>query len=262
MSTDAPNRPEGRDLPPPSLPLTPNPSDPVVQEGEALLHLEAEREERETPEAPAVPPQLSGKGFLRRGFIRWLFMGALRWLYRRWTRIAVRLFPEGSHRASLAQTLGIPLPDQLNLSWITPHLAVGGRIHAQDIPRMAAAGVTCVVDTRSEDRDEEEALAEHGIALLYLPTPDTHPLAIADLTRGAEWINEQIGGGRRVLVHCEHGVGRSVLLAAAALVESGLGAHEAINLIKRRRWQAAPNHRQMKRLQEFEQAVHGAGRAH
>jgi protein-tyrosine phosphatase len=54
-------------------------------------------------------------------------------------------------------------------------------------------------------------------------------------------------------------VGRSVLLTAAALVQRGMGAHEAIDLIQRRRWQAAPNHRQMQRLQQFERAVRAGG---
>jgi hypothetical protein len=35
-----------------------------------------------------------------------------------------------------------------------------------------------------------------------------------------------------------------------------MSAHNAIDLVQRKRWQAAPNHRQMRRLQEFERAVH------
>lgn len=206
---------------------------------------------------PAVPPVLSGKSLLRRGFARWLVLGGVRVLYRWWTRIAVHLFPEDSRRAALAERMGIPLPDRLNMSWVTPKLAVGGRVLPRDIPRLAKAGVTAVVDTRSEHQDDEAALAANGIGLLYLPTPDTFPLTVEQLRRGADWINEQIAQGQRVLVHCEHGVGRSVLLTAAALVEQGMGAHEAIALVQRRRWQAAPNHRQMRRLQEFEQTVHG-----
>ena len=46
------------------------------------------------------------------------------------------------------------------------------------------------------------------------------------------------------------------MLTAAALVASGMSAHDAIDLVQRKRWQAAPNHRQMRRLQEFERAVH------
>lgn len=206
------------------------------------------------PGEPAVPPALSGAAMLRRGFARWLIMGGIRWLYRRWTRVAVYLFPEDSRRAALAMGLGIPLPDQLNMSWVTANLAVGGRILPADIHRLAASGVTRVVDTRSEHKDDEAALGKEGIGLLYLPTPDTYPLTVEQLLEGAAWVNAQIADGQRVLIHCEHGVGRSVLLTAAALVGQGMSAHDAITLVQRRRWQAAPNHRQMQRLQEFERA--------
>lgn len=211
------------------------------------------------PGEPAVPPALSGSGMLRRGFARWLMMGGIRWLYRRWTRVAVYLFPEDSARAEFATRVGIPLPDRLNMSWVTPSLAVGGRILPADMRRLAASGVTRVVDTRSEHKDDETALGKVGIELLYLPTPDTYPLSVEQLQRGADWVNTQITNGQKVLIHCEHGVGRSVLLTAAALVEQGMGAHDAITLVQRRRWQAAPNHRQMQRLQEFERFTHANG---
>jgi protein tyrosine phosphatase (PTP) superfamily phosphohydrolase (DUF442 family) len=217
----------------------------------------AEREAHaaETVREAQAEAALSGGGMLRAGAIRWLLMGGVRLLYRAWTRVAARFFPEGTAQARVATSVGVPLPDRLNLSWITPQLAVGGRIHQDDIGRLAAIGVTGVVDTRAEHRDDEAALARHGIKLLYLPTPDTEPLTIEQLAEGTRWINEQIAAGERVLVHCEHGVGRSVLLVAAALVAGGMNAHDAMRLVQVSRWQAAPNHRQMVRLQEFERAV-------
>jgi protein-tyrosine phosphatase len=193
---------------------------------------------------------------LRKGFLRWLLTGAIRVTYRQWTRIAAHLFPEDSRRAAFATQIGIPLPDRLNMSWITPHLAVGGRILPADIPRLARTGITRVVDTRSEKQDDAAALAREGIELLYLPTPDTFPLSVEQLQEGSRWINEQIAHHERVLVHCEHGVGRSVLLTAAALVAGGMNAHRAIDLVQAKRWQAAPNHRQIVRLQEFERIMH------
>lgn len=207
-----------------------------------------------TGEAGEQPPVSSGS-FLRRTYLRWLTLGGVRVLYRGWTRVAVRLFPEDSRQAALAARIGIPLPDRLNMSWITPQLAVGGRILPEDLHRLAAAGVTRVVDTRSEHQDDAGQLGEEGIALLYLPTPDTFPLTIEQLREGAAWVNRQMSQGERVLIHCEHGVGRSVLLTAAALVAGGQSAHQAMELIQLKRWQAAPNHRQMRRLQEFEHSV-------
>lgn len=211
--------------------------------------------EAELEAPPSEPPVLAGKGFLRKGFVRWALTGGVRVSYRWWTRVAVRLFPEESWQARLATRLGIELPDRLNMSWVTPQLAVGGRILEADIPRLAKAGVTRVVDTRSEHKDDAAALGRYGIELLYLPADDTTPLTLDQLARGAEWVDAQLDAGQRILIHCEHGVGRSVLLTAAALVSRGMGAHQAMQLIQRRRWQAAPNHRQMRRLLEFEQRV-------
>ena len=209
------------------------------------------------PDQTVPSPALSGARLRRMGVARWATTGALRILYRGWTRIAARIFPEDSRQEALATRIGVPLPDQLNMSWVTPQLAVGGRIRPEDMGRLARVGVTRVVDTRSEHKDDEASLAKENIELLYLPTPDTHPLSIADLRRGADWVNQQLASGQRVLIHCEHGVGRSVLLTAAALVAGGMSAHEAVDLVQRMRWQAAPNHRQIVRLQEFEREVRG-----
>ena len=59
----------------------------------------------------------------------------------------------------------------------------------------------------------------------------------------------------RVLIHCEHGVGRSALLTCAVLVYNGMHAQDALQLVLNKRWEAAPNHRQVKRLREFESFV-------
>lgn len=210
----------------------------------------------------SAPVQLSTSALLRRGFARWLFTGVVRVAYRGWTRVAARVFPEESPQARLVLALGIPLPDSLNLSWVTQQLAVGGRVRPGDIARLGRLGVTGVVDTRAEHCDDERALNSFGIRLLHLPTTDTYPLSVEQMRVGTTWINQLIAEGGRVLVHCEHGVGRSVQLTAAALVASGMGAHEAIEMVQRRRWQAAPNHRQMVRLQEFERGLHATAKEH
>src|SRR6266516_1453767 len=186
---------------------------------------------------------------------RWASGGAIRLLYRSWTRVAAHLFPEDSWGERLAQDLHLPLPDRLNMSWVNGHLAVGGRIRPEDIKALALSGVTHVVDTRSEYCDDRAALAEENIELLYLPTPDTYPLSIDQLMQGSVWVDERIKQGGRVLIHCEHGVGRSVLLTCAVLVYEGMHARDALMLVQEKRWQASPNQRQVNRLKEFEAAM-------
>jgi protein tyrosine phosphatase (PTP) superfamily phosphohydrolase (DUF442 family) len=193
-----------------------------------------------------LPPHVKFSGS------RWFFTGLMRLSYRAWTRIAARIFPEDSKSEHMAQALHIPLPDKLNMSWVTEHLAVGGRVHLADIPALARTGITYVVDTRSEYCDDVQALAQEHIELLYLPAPDTQSLSIEQLRQGATWVDERIEQGGRCLVHCEHGVGRSVLLTCAVLVYRGMHAQDALALVQEKRWQAAPNHRQVARLREFE----------
>jgi protein tyrosine phosphatase (PTP) superfamily phosphohydrolase (DUF442 family) len=188
---------------------------------------------------------------------RWFFSGIVRVLYRRWTRVAAHLFPEESKAEQLAQSLHIPLPDQLNMSWITDQLAVGGRIRPQDIPALARIGVNSVVDTRLEYCDDAEALGKEGIELLHVPAPDTRPLSIEQMLMGAKWVQERLDAGKRVVIHCEHGVGRSALLTCAVLVYGGMHAQAALNLVQQRRWQASPNHGQIVRLREFEDTLAG-----
>ncbi len=214
-----------------------------------------------TPPADTPDTQTVGASQVHFSGPRWFFTGIVRLTYRWWTRIASHLFPENSKTERLALALNIPLPDRLNMSWITDQLAVGGRIRPEDIHALARTGITHVVDTRSEYRDDVEAMAKEHIELLHLPTPDTYPLTIEQLQQGAAWVQERIRHGGRVLIHCEHGVGRSVLLACAVLVYGGMKAQDTLNLVQEKRWQASPNQRQVARLKEFENACRGVRRA-
>ena len=212
-------------------------------------------------DAPEDPPEERKIPQVRFSGARWFFTGIVRVAYRLWTRVAVRLFPEESKSERIARALHIPLPDRLNMSWVTKHLAVGGRIRPEDIAAVARAGITHVVDTRSEYRDDEQALAKEHIELLYLPTRDTEAMTVEQLMEGAQWVHQRMEQGGRVLIHCEHGVGRSVLLTCAVLVYSGMHAQDALQLAQEKRWQAAPNHKQVKRLREFEAAPGVSSRA-
>ncbi len=203
-------------------------------------------------DAPKDVPALELPPRVNFSRLRWVFTGLVRLMYRAWTRVAARLFPENSKAEQLAQALHISLPDKLNMSWVTEHLAVGGRVRPEDIPALAATGITHVVDTRSEYCDDVQAMGREHIELLHLPTPDTYPLTVEQLQQGAAWVYERIEKGGRCLIHCEHGVGRSVLLTCAVLVYGGMHAQDALQLVQEKRWQAAPNHRQVARLREFE----------
>lgn len=133
-------------------------------------------------------------------------------------------------------------PWQPNLTWITDHLAVGGRFPSERAEHLASAlAIRAVVDLRSEDRDDEALLVRHGIAFLHLPTPDHGALSAAMLDDGVAFIARHLDRGQRVLVHCEHGIGRSATLALCVLVAGGLDPLAALELAKSRRALISPS---------------------
>ena len=152
------------------------------------------------------------------------------------------------------------VPTHLNLSWITDQLAVGGAPKKRDYRRLAAAGITGVIDCREETSDDEAALERVGIKLLRLPIKDRYAHSDDQLRHGVRWAVRQIEAGGRVLVHCQHGVGRAPLVGASILISQGLSAPEAIKTIRMRRWQAAPNDRQIEAILGFEERWKLGGR--
>lgn len=131
---------------------------------------------------------------------------------------------------------------QPNLSWITDDLAVGGRFPVERAEELARLhGVKAVVDLRSEDRDEEVVLDRHGIRLLHLPTDDHHGVTLPMLEDGVAFCSAHLDRGERVLVHCEHGIGRSATLALCVLVERGFDPLPALELAKSKRALISPS---------------------
>jgi predicted protein tyrosine phosphatase len=128
-----------------------------------------------------------------------------------------------------------------NFDWITDHLAVGGSFRREQTERLTEHGIRAVVDLRNEDVDDERLLGRHGIELLHLPTQDMCGVAQEHLDRGVRFAVRHLDRGERVLVHCEHGIGRSAVLALCILVQRGRAPLEALDLLKDRRARIAPS---------------------
>jgi len=134
----------------------------------------------------------------------------------------------------------------LNLDWVLPSLAVGGRFPTEAAEHLAQRlGIRYVVDVRVEERDDEHLLREHGITLLHLPTQDTRAIRRDMIEDGVAWVTEHLSRGQKVYIHCEHGVGRSALLALCCMVALGHPPLEALTLAKRQRWQVSPSPEQL-----------------
>ena len=132
-----------------------------------------------------------------------------------------------------------------NFHWLTDHLAVGGCFPGEHTRRLAEEhGIRAVVDLRQEDCDDEEQLRAAGIDFLHLPTPDLEPASVEMLQRGVDFVRGHVEAGEPVLIHCQHGIGRSALLALCVLVDWGWEPLEALSHAKARRWVVSPSQSQ------------------
>ena len=130
----------------------------------------------------------------------------------------------------------------MNLSWITPTLAIGGRLADAELERLRFdQALGAVVDLRDEALDDAEILRRQKIDFLHLPVLDHAAVAPALLDAGVAFASRHMAVGNRVLVHCEHGIGRSATLALAVLVAQGFTPLDALILAKNRRERVSPS---------------------
>ena len=139
-----------------------------------------------------------------------------------------------------------------NFDWIDERLAVGGSFPMEAAEELARRqNVGAVVDLRVERCDDEAVLRVHGLEFLHLPTDDCCAIAPWMIDDGVVWVRERLDGGTRVLIHCEHGIGRSALLALCTLVAGGIEPLDAMNRLKAARPVVAPAAEQLEAFRSW-----------
>jgi predicted protein tyrosine phosphatase len=148
-------------------------------------------------------------------------------LWARFTRQGVRVSALWATDHAVRILTGAPIR---GVSQVTPQLHVGGQYRRRGWPRLAARGITAVVNLRTEFDDAAAGILPASIAperYLYLPAVDDTPPTLEQLRQGAAFIAEEIARGGGVYVHCGAGVGRAPTMAAAYLVSTGMTPDEA-----------------------------------
>ncbi|RLI45565.1 hypothetical protein DRO64_02320 [Candidatus Bathyarchaeota archaeon] len=140
-----------------------------------------------------------------------------------------------------------------NANMITNNIWVGGL----NSPRIIISeGFDTVIDLREEDvRNYQFILEKHGIEYFNLKIPDGMGASPDVLLEVTKLIMKRVKDGKKILIHCNLGRGRSILVAAAYLVSKGLKPNEAINKIKSIRSVSFLNTRQREALYEFARAI-------
>lgn len=175
-----------------------------------------------------------------------------RWLeklYRRadLQRVAHRLMNLRHHRHVYAKP-GLPA---LNFDWVAERILAGRQLlTAHDIDRMAALGITHVLDLRearewTRPKLGEEALAEIerlGLQRLNLPIRDTTEPRPEDLDSACRFLEEALASAdHRVYVHCRAGMERTAaILIAYYARHHGVAYEEALASLQEGRSELGP----------------------
>lgn len=143
------------------------------------------------------------------------------------------------------------LVSDYTLTWITESLAVGhAPMSYDDLDYIRAQGIGAIVNLCGEFCDLHEIEEQSGFEVYFLPIPDETAPDMAELEKGLDWLDEAIYLGKKILVHCRHGIGRTGTFVTGYLIRRGLGLKMAEKKLKGTRAQAA-NYSQWRLLKKY-----------
>ncbi len=122
----------------------------------------------------------------------------------------------------------------VSISWVNDQIAVGSAIIDEDISLLRQIGLNAVIDVRSECTDNRELIEKKGMEILHVAVDDQCVPTFAQLQEIFDFIQPLLRVGKKVLIHCQNGCGRSPLVAIAVLSKGGMDIPDAVNLVKKR----------------------------
>lgn len=110
------------------------------------------------------------------------------------------------------------------LTWITENLAVGyAPMSYAELDAIRAQGIDAIVNLCGEFCDLHEIEEKSGFEVHFLPIPDESAPDMEEMEKALEWLDEAIYLGKKVLIHCRHGIGRTGTFVSAYMLRRGLG---------------------------------------
>lgn len=110
------------------------------------------------------------------------------------------------------------------ITWVTDQLAVGhAPMSYEQLDSLSKQGINAILNLCAEFCDLHSLEESQGFEVYYLPVPDEEAPELTELDRALSWLDEAIYLGKKVLIHCRHGIGRTGTVLNAYLLRRGLG---------------------------------------
>jgi protein-tyrosine phosphatase len=151
----------------------------------------------------------------------------------------------------------------MDMTWVTPRLAVGGGIwHDEKMIEVVRAGVTHIIDMQLEFDDRP--LAEpYDVKVLWNPTDDDfRPKPPELLQRGVDFALDALDEpDAKVFIHCAAGVHRAPMMTLAVLRALGFELQAAMDMIQSQRYVVDFADVYVQSVEEFMRSYERAGQA-
>ena len=144
-----------------------------------------------------------------------------------------------------------------NFSWVDSNIAASavpdGSKHLKWLKQQGIDAILCLVE---KPINKEEA-TRFGIEYIHIPMKDHQPPSVEDLIRAVQQIQRVTAEGKKILIHCAAGMGRTgTVLAAYLIMSRGMKVSEALSYIRKLRPGSVEN-RQEKTLYRLEETIRG-----